>query len=50
VDFRTSGTLAWQLERAVPEGLRRVDFVVREYIGLIAYYVAGRTSALFPAP
>lgn len=33
-----------------PDGLRRVDFVTREYVGLLAYYLAGRTSALFPGP
>lgn len=31
-----------------PDGLRRVDFVVREWIGLVAYYVTGKSSALFP--
>ncbi len=30
--------------------LERVDDAVKEWLGLIAYYFLGRTSALFPAP
>jgi len=32
------------------EGLGRTDVAVREWIGLVAYRIAGRTSALFPGP
>jgi uncharacterized SAM-binding protein YcdF (DUF218 family) len=32
------------------DGLVRTDIAVREWLGLIAYWLAGRTSALFPAP
>jgi len=32
------------------EGLGRTDVAVREWIGLVAYRMAGRTSALFPGP
>jgi hypothetical protein len=39
-----------RINDSLPEGLRRVDFVLREYVGLAAYYLAGRTDALFPAP
>jgi uncharacterized SAM-binding protein YcdF (DUF218 family) len=39
-----------RLNDSIPDGLRRVDLVMREYVGLVAYYLAGRTSALFPAP
>jgi uncharacterized SAM-binding protein YcdF (DUF218 family) len=31
-------------------GLARTDVAMREWIGLIAYWLTGRTSALFPAP
>jgi uncharacterized SAM-binding protein YcdF (DUF218 family) len=51
VDYRTS--LHFQplrLHTALTEGWRRIDSITREYIGLVAYYLAGRTSALFPAP
>lgn len=50
VDYRTSGEFEWVPERAIPDGLRRIDFIVREYVGLVAYYLSGRTSALFPGP
>jgi uncharacterized SAM-binding protein YcdF (DUF218 family) len=32
------------------DGLGRTDVAVREWIGLVAYWVSGRTSALFPGP
>jgi uncharacterized SAM-binding protein YcdF (DUF218 family) len=32
------------------DGLVRTDTAVREWLGLIAYWLAGRTSALFPGP
>lgn len=31
-------------------GLKHTDRAVREYIGLIAYYLTGKTSALLPGP
>jgi uncharacterized SAM-binding protein YcdF (DUF218 family) len=50
VDYRTSGRIEARFNSAIPEGLRRLDFAMKEYIGLLAYYVTGRTAALFPAP
>jgi uncharacterized SAM-binding protein YcdF (DUF218 family) len=51
VDYRTPRRLQLaRLHSSIPEGLRRIDFVVREYVGLLAYYAAGRTDALWPAP
>jgi uncharacterized SAM-binding protein YcdF (DUF218 family) len=32
------------------EGLRSVDIGVREWIGLVAYWLTGRSSELFPGP
>jgi uncharacterized SAM-binding protein YcdF (DUF218 family) len=32
------------------DGLGRTDVAVREWLGLFAYRIAGRTSALFPGP
>jgi hypothetical protein len=32
------------------EALFYLDFVAKEWIGLIAYRLMGRTDALFPAP
>jgi uncharacterized SAM-binding protein YcdF (DUF218 family) len=51
VDYRTRG--AADLTRPfdkVSEGLRRVDVATREWLGLFAYWLSGRTDALFPAP
>jgi uncharacterized SAM-binding protein YcdF (DUF218 family) len=51
VDYRAPREASWlRFNSSVPEGLRRIDFVTREYVGLVAYYLSGRTSALFPAP
>lgn len=50
VDYRTPGHVQWVLEKAIPNGLQRIDLVAREYVGLVAYYLSGRTSALFPGP
>jgi uncharacterized SAM-binding protein YcdF (DUF218 family) len=50
VDFRTSGHYDFELQRSISDGLRKADFVTREYVGLLMYYLAGRTSALWPAP
>jgi uncharacterized SAM-binding protein YcdF (DUF218 family) len=32
------------------DGLVRTDIAVREWLGLVAYWLVGRTSALFPGP
>lgn len=51
VDFRTRGKS--DIKRFFPkpsEGLRRVDLATREWMGLLAYRVTGRTDTLFPAP
>ncbi len=51
VDYRAPPRLDPTLwNTSVPDGLRRVDFITREYIGLVAYYLAGRTDALLPRP
>lgn len=35
---------------SIPAGLKRLDEGTKEWIGLLAYWLLGRTSALFPAP
>lgn len=51
VDYRTT---SWGDVTTVPqsmaEGLRVIEIAIREYVGLVAYWLTGRTSALFPAP
>lgn len=51
VDYRTQG--ASDLQRpysTFTNGLRAVDRAAKEWIGLLAYWLSGRTSALFPSP
>jgi uncharacterized SAM-binding protein YcdF (DUF218 family) len=51
VDYRTRGDadLLRPFDK-VSEGLRRVDVAAREWAGLLVYWLAGRSDALFPAP
>jgi uncharacterized SAM-binding protein YcdF (DUF218 family) len=51
VDWRTRGTAdAWRPFPTLSEGLRRTDTAVREWIGLLAYWLTGRSAELFPGP
>jgi len=48
VDYRLAPRLSF--EESYISGIRQMDFAIREYIGLLGYYLAGKTSALLPAP
>jgi uncharacterized SAM-binding protein YcdF (DUF218 family) len=51
VDWRTSGSAnPLQPFERLSDGLRRTDTVLREWVGLLIYWLTGRTSALFPGP
>ncbi|WOJ89945.1 YdcF family protein [Methylocapsa polymorpha] len=51
VDYRTFGDARdWLMNSPVLERAFMFDFGVREWIGLFAYRLAGKTDALFPAP
>ena len=51
VDWRTRGMRdALRPFDTLGDGLRRTDTAVREWIGLVAYWLAGHTSELFPRP
>ena len=51
VDWRTGGAVdLLTVSPFVVQGLERTDIAVRERIGLVAYWISGKTSALFPAP
>lgn len=51
VDFRMRGSQ--DLTRwfpSLPDGLKRFDLAIKEWMGLFAYRVTGRTAEWFPAP
>ena len=51
VDFRTVGVDSLTLPYAFPaDGLHNAEFAIKEWVGLVAYWLAGRTSALWPGP
>lgn len=51
VDYRTSGTEGFGLFRDNPQdALQNTAVAIREWIGLLAYYLSGRTDEVFPAP
>lgn len=50
VDYRTpAGSDVWQPSSATIRNVEKVHFAIREYIGLAAYWMTGRTDALFPS-
>jgi uncharacterized SAM-binding protein YcdF (DUF218 family) len=51
VDYRTRGPQDLLIPfDDVASGLRRTDTAAREWIGLVAYWLTGRSSELFPGP
>jgi uncharacterized SAM-binding protein YcdF (DUF218 family) len=51
VDFRSPGPpFAWRGFGEVARGLRLTDLSVKEWVGLLAYRLTGRTDALLPGP
>ena len=51
VDYRTpSGAAVFRPSSASVRNLEKVHFAIREYLGLAAYYLSGRTDAWLPAP
>lgn len=51
VDYRTAGPGdAWLLFASPAEGLRRLDLVVKEWLGLFVNWLTGRSERLLPAP
>jgi len=51
VDWRTGGEGdVWRSFDRIGDGLARLDTAAREWVGLIVYWLAGKTSALFPGP
>jgi len=51
VDWRTAGWRALFAPLRTPaSGLVRIDVATREWVGLLVYWLTGRSSALFPGP
>jgi uncharacterized SAM-binding protein YcdF (DUF218 family) len=51
VDYRTRGAIDMlRFFSTVGDGLRRTDTAMREWVGLVAYRLTGRTAELFPRP
>jgi uncharacterized SAM-binding protein YcdF (DUF218 family) len=51
VDYRTIGWASSSSFFYSPgEGLRRLDLITKEYWGLLAYWLQGRSTDLFPGP
>jgi len=51
VDYRTRGREdLWRFFSKPSSGMRRLDLAMRQWVGLLAYRLTGRTSELFPAP
>lgn len=51
VDFRTRDQGdGFRPFDSIGAGLQRTDLATKEWIGLLAYWISGRSSALFPSP
>lgn len=51
VDYRTAGSVSMLRPFGfVGEGLRRTDIAAKEWIGLLSYYLTGKTDEILPAP
>jgi uncharacterized SAM-binding protein YcdF (DUF218 family) len=51
VDWRTRGPIdAVRPFPSLADGLRRTDIATHEWLGLVVYRLAGKTSELFPSP
>jgi len=50
VDWRTLPRWRFRLATTFARGLRRTDRAVHEWLGLLVYWLTGRTSTLLPGP
>jgi uncharacterized SAM-binding protein YcdF (DUF218 family) len=51
VDWRTRGPQdVWRPFPTLGSGLERADTAMREWVGLLVYWLTGRSAALFPGP
>ncbi len=51
VDYRTARDIDYfRSTSGIPDGLKRLDFIAKEYAGLVVYWLTGRSPVLLPAP
>ena len=50
VDYRTTGRLSLSSNWSTAEELVLLNAAAKEWVGLVAYHLMGRTDAFFPAP
>ena len=50
VDFKTDGTGQFKYFPGMTNGFGKLGTAFREWVGLFAYRMLGRTDSLFPAP
>ncbi|MCB4824090.1 YdcF family protein [Roseicella aerolata] len=50
VNYRTGYSVATWMDTSFPVRLQEFEWGFREWVGLTAYWLMGRTDALFPAP
>ena len=50
VDWRAGRALDAVPDRSFAKGLARLDATASEWIGLVAYWLTGKTTELFPSP
>jgi uncharacterized SAM-binding protein YcdF (DUF218 family) len=50
VAYKTGHTLSIEYQEALPAKLGELDWAAHEWIGLVAYWLLGRTSELLPGP
>ena len=48
VDHRSLPDDQWLIELRLSDHLHSLDLAAKEYVGLLAYYISGKTSALMP--
>jgi uncharacterized SAM-binding protein YcdF (DUF218 family) len=51
VDYRSPRRLeVTRFSGSFPDGLKRIDFIAKEYVGLLVYYLSGRIDTILPGP
>jgi len=50
VEFRATGQAWHGLSPSLPQSLMKLDDAAHEWVGLLAYWITGRSSSVFPSP